>query len=194
MFGRSNPAIHSTYTEHQESLTTSVSEAPTYHSRQSTEQPPPSYTPRERTQARSRRQHQQPAQQQTIGLPPIPPAPTPGVPSLHNFNIPTWSTRNAQSANQLHRVIERRVLAEAASSSINSRPGTPRRGNSVVMEEEHTVRPLEDPYLVGEEAAAQAKRERLARERDDSILQMEEKQWDWLLSMSLFLGPLKGVY
>jgi hypothetical protein len=62
------------------------------------------------------------------------------------------------------------------------------------MEEEHTVRPLEDPYLVGEEAAAQAKRERLARERDDSILQMEEKQWDWLLSMSLFLGPLKGVY
>jgi hypothetical protein len=43
------------------------------------------------------------------------------------------------------------------------------------------VRPLEDPYLVGEVAAAQARRERLARESGDDILVREDRQWDWLL-------------
>jgi hypothetical protein len=43
------------------------------------------------------------------------------------------------------------------------------------------VRPLEDPYLVGEVAAAQARRERLARESGDDILVREDRQWDGLL-------------
>lgn len=50
------------------------------------------------------------------------------------------------------------------------------------------VRPLEDPYLVGEEAAARARRERLARENPgDDILQREDRRWDWFLGM---LRPL----
>jgi len=44
------------------------------------------------------------------------------------------------------------------------------------------VRPLEDPYLVGEVAAAQARRERLARESGDDILVREDRQWDGLLA------------
>jgi hypothetical protein len=40
---------------------------------------------------------------------------------------------------------------------------------------------LEDPYLVGEVAAANARRERLAREAGDDVLIQEDKQWDWLL-------------
>lgn len=42
-------------------------------------------------------------------------------------------------------------------------------------------RPLEDPYLVGEEAAARARRERLARESGDDILIREDQRWDWFL-------------
>lgn len=42
-------------------------------------------------------------------------------------------------------------------------------------------RPLEDPYLVGEEAAALARRERLARESGDDILIREDRRWDWFL-------------
>jgi len=41
---------------------------------------------------------------------------------------------------------------------------------------------LEDPYLVGEEAAAEARRERLLRENGDDILIREDKHWDWLLA------------
>lgn len=43
------------------------------------------------------------------------------------------------------------------------------------------VRPLEDPYLVGEEAAARARAERLARESGEQILINEDKRWDFLL-------------
>ena len=44
------------------------------------------------------------------------------------------------------------------------------------------ARPLEDPYLVGEAAAAQARRERLARENGDEILIREDQRWDFFLS------------
>lgn len=43
------------------------------------------------------------------------------------------------------------------------------------------VRPLEDPYLVGEVAAARARRERLARENTEDILHREDRRWDWFL-------------
>lgn len=46
------------------------------------------------------------------------------------------------------------------------------------------VRPLEDPDLVGEEAAAKARRERLARQNGDDILYREERRWDWFLGES----------
>jgi hypothetical protein len=52
------------------------------------------------------------------------------------------------------------------------------------------ARPLEDPYLVGEEAAARARAERVAREemgraeggRGEEVLVRENRRWD------LFLG------
>jgi hypothetical protein len=61
-----------------------------------------------------------------------------------------------------------------------------RRGGGVAdrMNEPHEseiLRPLEDPYLVGEVAAAKARRERLARENGDDILIREDRQWDWML-------------
>lgn len=43
------------------------------------------------------------------------------------------------------------------------------------------IRPLEDPYLVGEVAAARARRERLARENGDDVLHSEDRRWDWFL-------------
>ena len=49
-------------------------------------------------------------------------------------------------------------------------------------------RPLEDPYLVGEQAAAEARRERLRRENGDDILIREDRQWDWLLGMLISLS------
>lgn len=45
-------------------------------------------------------------------------------------------------------------------------------------------RPLEDPYLVGEQAAAQARRERVSRETGDDILIKEDKHWDFFLGSS----------
>lgn len=47
---------------------------------------------------------------------------------------------------------------------------------------EDRFRPLEDPYLVGEVAAARARRERLARENGDDVLYKEDRRWDWFLS------------
>lgn len=43
------------------------------------------------------------------------------------------------------------------------------------------VRPLEDPELVGEDAAERARRERLRREGDEVLLR-EDKRWDWMLA------------
>ena len=58
-----------------------------------------------------------------------------------------------------------------------------------IEEEERTrIRPLEDPYLVGEEAATRARRERLARERaaGEEILVREDRRWDWFLGEFFF--------
>ena len=43
------------------------------------------------------------------------------------------------------------------------------------------TRHLEDPHLVGEEAAARARRARLARENGDDVLLREDRRWDWFL-------------
>jgi hypothetical protein len=55
-------------------------------------------------------------------------------------------------------------------------------------ERRNRVRPLEDPYLVGEEAAARARAERMARESvrggGDEILIREDRRWDWFLGES----------
>ena len=44
------------------------------------------------------------------------------------------------------------------------------------------MRTLEDPYLVGEVAAEEARQERLRRENEWGVLEVEDKRWDWLLA------------
>lgn len=185
-----------------------VSDAPSYHSTTSYHDPaPPPYAPPENRNSagrssnaaagRRRNTHNRTAstpQQQTIGLPPVASAPPIGTPSLHNFRIPNWSTRNAPAARQLHSVIERRASAMSdvyrsgsGSSSSSSAAGasSPRRYqgflDSPASSQDQVSRPLEDPYLVGDRAAEQARQERLSRESGDDILQREDQQWDWML-------------
>jgi hypothetical protein len=66
----------------------------------------------------------------------------------------------------------------------------------LLHQQRNRIRPLEDPYLVGEEAAARARQERIARERllaedggggtgmdwGEEVLVRENRRWD------LFLG------
>ncbi|KAJ9155488.1 hypothetical protein NKR23_g1995 [Pleurostoma richardsiae] len=120
------------------------------------------------------------------GLPPIPPAAPrrrSDVPNLGQFRIPTWSTINSNpTARHYHRVANRRVQAQAANSHLE---GLKRIVLDRVEEEERNatrLRPLEDPYLVGEEAAERARNERLARENGDEILIREDRRWDWFLA------------
>lgn len=60
-------------------------------------------------------------------------------------------------------------------------------------ERRNRVRPLEDPYLVGEDAAARARAERMARESvrggGDEVLIREDRRWDWFLGESVCLLP-----
>ena len=125
----------------------------------------------------------------TRGLPPVPAGPRgpPGsdaLPSLASFRIPSWSTINANpTARHYHSVAHRRVAA--ARSDAAALDNIKRVVLERVEEEERVqsrFRPLEDPYLVGEEAAGRARQERLARENGDDILISEDRRWDFFLS------------
>lgn len=70
-----------------------------------------------------------------------------------------------------------------AGSSGSETPASAAGGSS---SESSRFRPLEDPYLVGEEAAARARRERLARENGDDVLYKEDRRWDWFLCKPFF--------
>ncbi|ROV87818.1 hypothetical protein VSDG_09593 [Cytospora chrysosperma] len=137
----------------------------------------------------------------TPGLPPIPPAgrshPSPGLPSLGAFRIPSWSTVNTNPT--YHRVANRRAQAAMNSGEgllrnatrilerVNEEVGASAGGASGSATPDNSdgrVRPLEDPYLVGEVAAARARRERLARENGDDVLHSEDRRWDWFLAQT----------
>lgn len=173
-----------------------VSEVPSYHSNAHHNEPIPAYSPaapRAGTASRT----SAPARHQTIGLPPVPSMPQINIPNIHNFRAPMWSANNALAARQYHNVAERRISDGRYTLGAGGGPGagmdrhTQRRtGTPERVAEQHGAtsnsRPLEDPYLVGEEAAALARRERLARENGDDILIREDKHWDW------FLGKLSN--
>jgi hypothetical protein len=133
------------------------------------------------------------------GLPPIPDTPTHAqMPQLSQFRIPSWSSLNANpQARHYQAVANRRVSRGGGSHGSSSSSATHQSQQQLaqatlrhtlerVAEEEREqrerVRPLEDPYLVGEEAAARARGARLARESGDEILIQENRRWD------LFLG------
>ncbi|KJZ75948.1 hypothetical protein HIM_04772 [Hirsutella minnesotensis 3608] len=137
---------------------------------------PPSSPPARRRPANTR--------PQSIGLPPIPPLAPQSIVTLHNFRAPSWSANNAPAARQYRNVAERRT-SDARYQTANDptkrhrpspQPTEGREGSP------SSIRPLEDPYLVGEVAAQQARQERLARESGDDILLQEDRQWDWMLA------------
>ena len=101
------------------------------------------------------------------------------MPNLHNFRIPTWSASSSPAARHYKNVAERRV-SDARFSTDNIRRYIS-ADPTIEQRESGTLRPLEDPYLVGEEAASKARRERIARETGEDILIQEDKHWDWLL-------------
>ncbi|KAG5991082.1 hypothetical protein E4U43_004096 [Claviceps pusilla] len=123
--------------------------------------------------------------QRTVGLPPLPPAPTQGSISTQSFHLPTWSASNAPAARHYRNVAERRITSGRYAAS-SAEPLTRQNSNERIIENQSDPqpesRPLEDPYLVGEVAAAQARRDRLLRETGDDILVREDRQWDWLLA------------
>ncbi|KAI1366718.1 hypothetical protein F5Y08DRAFT_124875 [Xylaria arbuscula] len=133
------------------------------------------------------------------GLPPIPRrTESSSTPSLSQFNIAPWSSIGSGNPQARHyqSVANRRVAAASASSpssSSSSVEGALRAAMSRIQaanaaaiseEDDSLIRPLEDPYLVGEEAAARARSERLARKHGEDILIHEDRHWDlWLAQM-----------
>ncbi|KAI4863487.1 hypothetical protein F4820DRAFT_372931 [Hypoxylon rubiginosum] len=131
------------------------------------------------------------------GLPRIPsPRRRHDVPHLHHFSIPTWSSMNSNpTARHYQRVAHRRVSAatggrqgwsgvENALRSAVDRINAAAAAAAAEAEDAGKIRPLEDPYLVGEEAAARARQERLARQNGEDVLIREERRWDWFLGQS----------
>ncbi|EJT70350.1 hypothetical protein GGTG_11378 [Gaeumannomyces tritici R3-111a-1] len=110
---------------------------------------------------------------------------------LSAFRLP-WSSslRSNNPATRHYRNVAHRrasaAVADGSASAARARPSASAAAlaemESADAEERSRLRPLEDPYLVGEEAARKARAERLARENGDSILQMEDRRWDLFLA------------
>lgn len=124
----------------------------------------------------------------------------------HKFNIAEWSSvTSGHQARHYHNVAHRRaIIANAeeervalASAVLN--PTSPpeiikeahgsdeRRGSESDADDADdgtAVNPLEDPHLVGPEAAARAKAQRLYMRRchDEEALRQEQKTWDFMLA------------
>ncbi|KAK2061540.1 hypothetical protein LY76DRAFT_358267 [Colletotrichum caudatum] len=177
------------------------SDAPSYHSTVPNSEPIPAYSPPANSSDVSRGTHgstpypssllpaaptsnrsgsSTPQPHRTTGLPPIPPAP-PMTQLLDQFRIQTWSAAHTNPT--LNNVARRRMNQGVADPVAQLR-----RFMSERMAEEEAAqraresRPLEDPYLVGEEAAASARRERLARESGDDVLWDEDRRWNRFLT------------
>ncbi|KAM5346540.1 hypothetical protein ACJ41O_009545 [Fusarium nematophilum] len=169
-----------------------VSEAPSYHSTNPFPEVVPPYSPPARSSAaagttslipRSSSGTSTPtARQQTIGLPPVPAAPLRSIPNLNNFRIATWSSVTSNpAARHYQNVAQRRMTAQRDPVDSLRRAMTDFHADEQ-QDRSLANRPLEDPYLVGEEAASRARQERLARESGDDILIREDRQWDWFLA------------
>lgn len=121
------------------------------------------------------------------GLPRIPdPFPRHRGPDLGQFRVGTWSSLHSNPNARHYQAVASRRVSAAASSSSNSSVDALRGMLDRLNEEEEQraaarVRPLEDPHLVGEDAATRARSQRLARENGDEILIREDRQWDWWL-------------
>ncbi|KAI0552377.1 hypothetical protein F4679DRAFT_581676 [Xylaria curta] len=182
-----------------------VSEAPSYHTLPPNETVP-AYTPptNASTTTVTSRASTTPRQSSSMlppssssfapgaGLPPIPRrSEMSSAPSLSQFQIPSWSSINSGNpqARLYQSVASRRAAAASAGPSSSSAVDSALRAAlsrvnaaNAAAREDARVRPLEDPYLVGEEAAARARNERLARKHGEDILIREDRRWDWWLA------------
>jgi hypothetical protein len=174
-----------------------VSEAPSYHSTAPSQDVAPTYTatvptanPAAETPSRRVESHMANTTPEPLGLPPIPALPRSNNSLLQNYRLPTWPTANAPAAMHYRKVAERRVVDGRYQNPLQTRHQS--QGTHVRQPEEADngglamLRPLEDPYLVGEEAAAQARRERIGRETSSDVLQREDRHWDWLIGKSCY--------
>lgn len=177
-------------TKHLLTVSPKVSEAPSYHSVAPYPEAVPPYSPPASRNVASgmllARDGTSTPRQAGIGLPPVPNIPTRSIPNLNDFRIATWSTATNNPTSRLYQsVAQRRVTAQR--DPVDSLRRTMTNHTLNFPEEHHDsvmARPLEDPYLVGEVAAARARRERVLRESGDDILIREDRQWDWFLGMS----------
>ncbi|KAI8946351.1 hypothetical protein F4801DRAFT_71919 [Xylaria longipes] len=188
-----------------------VSEAPSYHTLPPNEAVP-AYTPRANTSTTTASRSSATPRQSSSMLPPssssfapgtgLPPIPRRSellsAPSLSQFHIPSWSSIGSGNPQaRLYQSVASRRAAAASVSSVG--PSSPsavegalraamsriNAANAAASEEENVrIRPLEDPYLVGEEAAARARNERLARKHGEDILIREDRRWDWWLAQT----------
>ncbi|KAH8816791.1 hypothetical protein F5884DRAFT_234796 [Xylogone sp. PMI_703] len=147
-----------------------TSEAPSYVSTLPSSASSPSYTPSSRAPLHNHRSR---------------------APSLDQFRIPAWSTTTSHNpaARHYHAVAHRRATIatalsqhEVITAAMSGEEGIKNMQAKMAEEEEKRLRPLEDPYLVGEEAAERARQERLARENGMGVLIREDQRWDWLLN------------
>ncbi|KAH8662087.1 hypothetical protein BX600DRAFT_311062 [Xylariales sp. PMI_506] len=165
-----------------------ISEAPSYHSTLPQNEAVPPYSPPEstqRTNTSTPRSMVPNSGRRGPGLPPLPdPVRRTQVPQLSQFRISTWSSLNSNpTARHYQAVAHRRVSAASTANAVQVQQALRTvMGRITEDDERERVRPLEDPYLVGEEAAARARRERLARENGDEVLIQEDRRWDWFLA------------
>ncbi|KAI3335423.1 hypothetical protein F4824DRAFT_156537 [Ustulina deusta] len=186
-----------------------ISEAPSYHTLPPSEAvpaytPPATTTPSTRASNTTRQSSSMlpPVSESRssfargTGLPPIPRrSELSSTPSLSQFNIAPWSSMGSGNPQARHyqSVANRRVAAASAAAGPSSAVEGALRAalsrinaaNAAASEESDIlVRPLEDPYLVGEEAAARARNERLAHKHGEDVLIHEDRHWDiWLAQM-----------
>ena len=152
------------------------SEAPSYHSTvpqhhtillSTPSQPPPPAPPARPT-----------------GLPPIPPSLSSSRGSslsIHQYSQP-WTTFSAPQTRQYQSVAARRHERAASSSQHKSLITRTHIRNPVA--ESTAVSPQEDPHLVGEVAATEARNRRLlmSRMEGEEVLRREDEKWDFLLA------------
>lgn len=125
--------------------------------------------------------------------------------NVHNFNTGSWSsTRTSNNSRQYNAVARRRANQAQANTTaiLNSlsavpppleRPGTsgsPSASTTTltaypvqVGSSSEPINPLEDPYLVGEEAAGRARAARVYREmclRGEETTRYESRSWDFM--------------
>lgn len=102
--------------------------------------------------------------------------------NISAYSIPSWSSmRSSHQERHYHSVAHRRanaaVAAAAAAAESTMYRDIIRVQPPAIITEDILE---EDPYLVGSEAAEQARKERLTKQQANEALEKEEKAWDFM--------------